>query len=90
MIHADQCYHVLNRANRRAEIFHEPADYAAFIALMVKAQVRIEVPILAACLMPNHIHLVLVPRDLDSLHRALRAVHSQYAQRINRMRGLRP
>ena len=34
---ANYCYHVLNRANRRAEVFHETADYAAFIALMAKA-----------------------------------------------------
>ena len=62
MIFADQCYHVLNRANRRAEIFHDAADYTAFIRLMARAQARIEVPILAACLMPNHIHLVVRPR----------------------------
>jgi putative transposase len=61
MIFADQCYHVLNRANRRAEVFHEAADYSAFVALMARAQERIELPILAACLMPNHIHLVVRP-----------------------------
>lgn len=62
MIYADQCYHVLNRANRGAEIFHEPADYSAFIALMVKAQEQVDLRIMAACLMPNHIHLVVQPR----------------------------
>ncbi len=36
LIFAGQCYHVLNRANRRAEVFHEPADYSAFISLMAK------------------------------------------------------
>ena len=61
LIFADQCYHVLNRANRRAEIFHESADYSAFIGLMRRAQERVELPILAACLMPNHVHLVVRP-----------------------------
>jgi putative transposase len=61
LIFADQCYHILNRANRRAEVFHEAADYSAFIVLMQRAQQRVELPILAACLMPNHVHLVVRP-----------------------------
>jgi putative transposase len=66
---ANYCYHVLNRANRRAEVFHEPGDYAAFIALMAKAQAHEELPILAACLMPNHFHLVVQPTRAKSLSR---------------------
>jgi putative transposase len=69
LIFADQCYHILNRANRRADIFHESADYSAFISLMKRAQQRVELPILAACLMPNHLHLVVRPvRDNDIAH----------------------
>lgn len=63
------CYHVLNRANRRAEVFHEPADYAAFLELMAKAQEHESLPILAACLMPNHFHLVVQPVQANSVSR---------------------
>lgn len=66
---ANYCYHILNRANRRAEIFHEPADYDAFIALMVKAQEHEQLQILAACLMPNHFHLVVQPERPHSISR---------------------
>ncbi len=66
---ANYCYHVLNRANRRAEVFHEPADYAAFISLMAKAQEHEELPVLAACLMPNHFHLVVQPHRAESISR---------------------
>ena len=31
---ADWCYHFLNRANRKAQIFHETADYDSFIDLV--------------------------------------------------------
>jgi putative transposase len=34
-------------------------------------------------LMPNHVHLVLVPRDEDGLRRALSAVHRRYAGHIH-------
>ena len=60
-MYAHHCYHVLNRANRGMQIFHEPTDYAAFIRLMSLAQERLPLPLIAACLMPNHIHLVVKP-----------------------------
>jgi putative transposase len=63
----DGCYHVLNRGNRKARIFHTPDDYAQFQALICRAQDRLELPILAACLMPNHIHLVVQPRAATDL-----------------------
>jgi putative transposase len=66
---ANHCYHVLNRANRRAELFHDPEDYRAFVALMSKAQARLHVPILAACLMPNHFHLVVRPEQDNDVAR---------------------
>ncbi len=55
------CYHVLNRGNKKARLFHEPADYEQFLALIHLSQERLHVPLLAACLMPNHLHLILRP-----------------------------
>jgi len=60
------CYHVINRGNNQAALFHERADYAAFLSLITETQQQVELPILAACLMPNHVHLVVRPeRDGD-------------------------
>jgi putative transposase len=64
---ANYAYHILNRANRRAEVFHDAADYDAFVALMAKAQSHEPLPILAACLMPNHFHLVVQPTRAHSI-----------------------
>jgi putative transposase len=66
---ANYCYHVLNRSNKKARVFHERADYEQFLALIHRAQERVHVPILAACLMPNHFHLVVRPRRADDLAR---------------------
>ncbi|HEU4589595.1 MAG TPA: transposase [Steroidobacteraceae bacterium] len=66
---ANYCYHVLNRANKKARIFHSPADYEQFLALVHLAQQRVHVPILAACVMPNHFHLVMRPTHADDLAR---------------------
>ena len=60
------CYHLINRGNNRARVFHDQTDYRNFIAVLQKAQERVRVDILAACLMPNHFHLVVRPcRDED-------------------------
>jgi len=63
----DCCYHVLNRGNKKAQVFHEAADYDQFLALLYRAQERLRVPILSACLMPNHLHLVVRPAGADDL-----------------------
>jgi putative transposase len=60
---ANQCYHVLNRGNQKARLFHDRQDYAAFFAYMREAQERLHLPLLAVCLMPNHVHFVVRPRE---------------------------
>jgi putative transposase len=69
VIVANYCYHILNRGNQKARVFHEPADYEQFLALIHLAQERLYLPILAACLMPNHFHLVVQPRAAEDLSR---------------------
>jgi putative transposase len=78
-VFANECYHVLNRANRKAEVFHEPADYFAFLALMTKAQERLELPLIAACLMPNHVHLVVRPVHGGDLARWMQWLFATHA-----------
>lgn len=67
LLFANHFYHVLNRANRGHEVFHEPGDYHAFLGLIGRAQEITEIPIIAACLMPNHLHLVVQPRSSSDL-----------------------
>jgi REP-associated tyrosine transposase len=57
------CYHVLNRGNDRAAVFHDEDDYAAFVALLRAACARWPLRVLAYCLMPNHFHLAAWPED---------------------------
>ena len=53
--------HVLNRGNAGSEVFHEVADYAAFLQVIHEASLRLPMPLLAYCRMPNHFHLVVRP-----------------------------
>ena len=51
-------YHVLNRANARAPLFDDEADYRRFTALLAEERAHTGMRLLAWCLMPNHWHLV--------------------------------
>jgi putative transposase len=69
-------------------VFLEAGDPQAYLSLLHAHARRQGLEVFAYCLMPNHVHLVVVPRNRDSMPLALRPVHSQFAQRVNRMRGI--
>ena len=74
-------YHVMNRAAGRLVLFEPPSDYTAFERLMSRAQRRIDMRILAYCLMPNHWHLLLWPerdRALSRFMHWLETIHTSH------------
>jgi putative transposase len=70
-IQAGLVYHVLNRGNGRARLFHKDADFAAFERVLAEGLERYPVDLLAYCLMSNHWHLVLRPQRADALGRLM-------------------
>ena len=62
-------HHVTQRGNRRGTTFFEDGDYALYLDLMAEAATRARTEIWAYCLMPNHVHVILVPADEDGLRR---------------------
>jgi putative transposase len=72
-------HHVTQRGNGRARTFFGDEDYALYRDLLATHCGAAEVEVWAWCLMPNHVHLILVPSDSDGLRRALSRVHRAYA-----------
>jgi putative transposase len=85
--HGGLVYHVLNRANARRRIFETPGDYAAFVRMLADIQTRSGMRILAWCVMPNHWHLVLWPREDGELSAFVRLVTLTHTQRWHAHRG---
>jgi len=75
------CVHVVTRGNARATVFHTDADYAILMQLMKDAQERLRIEILAWCLMPNHVHLVLRPSADGDLARWMHWILTTHVQR---------
>ena len=80
-------HHVTQRGNRRERTFFEEGDYALYLDLLADAAGRFGVEVWSYCLMPNHVHIVAVPRDADGLSQTFRYVHRHYTGYVNaRMR----
>ncbi|MBN1825577.1 MAG: transposase [Candidatus Eisenbacteria bacterium] len=77
-------HHVTQRGNRRVAVFADEKDHRLYLDLLQIYSSRNGLDILAYCLMPNHVHLVAVPREPHSLGRALRDTHRLYARKYNK------
>ena len=80
-------HHVTQRGNRRLPTFFGADDYATYRALIADSCRQANVQVLAYCLMPNHVHLVLVPATADGLRDALAEAHRAYSALINQRKG---
>src|SRR5262245_60182922 len=82
----DFVYHVLNRANGRMTLFQEGGDYGAFERVLAQACNRVSMRLLAYCVMPNHWHLVLWPRQDGDLSRFMNWLTLTHTQRWHQHR----
>ncbi|HYI40849.1 MAG TPA: transposase [Allosphingosinicella sp.] len=77
-------HHVTQRGCRRQTVFFSHDDYRTYLGLLARNCAEAGTAIWAWCLMPNHVHLILVPEKPDGLRRALAATHRRYACAVNR------
>jgi putative transposase len=76
-------HHVTQRGNRRLPIFFEAGDHEIYRDLLAQRARLAGVAVWAYCLMPNHVHLVLVPSSEDGLRRAVGEAHRRYTAFVN-------
>ena len=76
-------HHVTQRGNRRQKTFFHAQDYLAYLELIAAAKPKAECDIWAYCLMPNHVHFVIVPEHESSLALLFKESHRRYTRRIN-------
>ncbi len=69
------------------ETFFCDEDYEAYLSLLGHWCGEFDVRIWAYCLMPNHVHLILVPSTADGLRQAVAEVHRRYTRTINFREG---
>lgn len=82
-------HHITQRGNRRQRVFFGNRDYALYRRLLGEHAKRSSVQIWAYCLMPNHVHVIMVPHEADGLYRSLAEAHRRYTLHINAREGWR-
>ncbi len=82
-------HYITQRGNRRQPTFFCDEDYQAYLNLMGEWCSAHDVQIWAYCLMPDHVHLIAVPKSADGLRRALGEVHRRYTRMVNFREGWR-
>ena len=79
----DVAHHVTQRGNARQVILANDPDRVAYLELLRQHAELYRLSLLGYCLMSNHVHLVVVPRDPTALSETLKHTHGRYASYWN-------
>ena len=82
-------HHVTQRGNRRQPTFFQESDYQLYLDLAREWCHERGVQVWSYCLMPNHVHLIVVPDREESLGEAIGEIHRRYTRAINFRMGWR-
>ena len=76
-------YHIINRGNNRQRVFYDESDFQAFLKAMLDLKTRRPFDLFGYCLMSNHFHLLLKPRQ-DSISRIMQSLLASHTQRYHK------
>ena len=75
----DVTHHITQRANGRRYILATDEDRQVYLDLLRHYTEQYELDVHGYCLMSNHVHLVAIPKRLDSLALAMKYTQGRYA-----------
>ena len=76
-------HHVTQRGNAKRYILDTDADRMVYLGLLLENIKRHGASLLGYCLMSNHVHLVMIPEEANSLALSLKNTHGRYASYWN-------
>lgn len=77
-------HHITQRGVRRQTTFFDERDYQTYLRIAEDQLGKSTLEILCYCLMPNHIHAIVIPGNEKSLAAFFGSLHKYYAQMTNR------
>jgi putative transposase len=77
-------HHITQRGNNRQDVFFVDYDRRVYLELLKEQADKYSLELVGYCLMSNHIHIVAIPHEQDSLAKAVGRTHFRYTQYINR------
>jgi len=76
-------HHIIQRGNRRQDVFFCDDDYIFYLDLLKHWCDEEGIEVWAYCLMTNHVHLILKPHQDSNLSKAVGETHRRYTRMIN-------
>ena len=76
--------HIIQRGNKRGACFFADSDYELYLAHLQALAAKFECAVHAYCLMTNHVHLLVTPREADGCARMMKHLGQRYVQHVNR------
>ena len=80
----DYPHHVTQRGNNREQVFFDKQDRRIYLEFVRQYSRKHQLDIWAYCLMPNHLHLLVVPRNEKSMARAVGLGSQSYTRYLQR------
>jgi putative transposase len=80
-------HHIVQRGNNREKVFLDRGDYERYLSFLSKYSEEKEAAVLAYCLMPNHIHLLVRPSEVEALPKMMQGITLCYSKYFNGENG---
>ena len=80
-------YHVTSRTNDKQKIFEDHLGKKTMMLVLQNAKEKFSLKLANFCIMPTHIHLLIIPGKGVTLPRIMQWIKSHSARRWNRMHG---
>ncbi len=79
-------HHVTQRGSNRQQVFFSNSQRRTYLTLLAEQATRHRLRILGYCLMPNHVHAVVIPERPESMAKALGRTHNFHSRYFNLVR----
>jgi putative transposase len=77
-------HHVIQKGSNKGKVFFDEKDNLVYLNLLKKYTGKYACPILAYCLMPDHVHILVKPLQEISLSKTMQGVSLCYTQHFNK------
>ncbi|MFH1478555.1 MAG: transposase [Candidatus Omnitrophota bacterium] len=79
-------HHITQRGNYQQDIFDHEKHYKQYCKWIDDYAEHHDLEILAYCLMKNHVHFIVIPKEEHCLAKVFKIVHAMHAQYMNKQR----
>lgn len=77
-------YHVIQRGNNKGPIFFSDNDRIFFLEVLQEAKIKHPCLIYSYCLMSNHFHLLIEPKEKENISLLMKLLGAKYVHYVNK------